>query len=59
MVKLGDSLISWKSKKQQTIAEEEYRSLATLIAELIWLSGLLDELHFPVDIPILVFTDSK
>jgi len=63
MVKLGDSLISWKSKKQQTVsrssAEAEYRSLAALVAELIWLAGLLDELQFPVDIPISVFTDSK
>jgi len=63
MVKLGDSLISWKSKKQQTVsrssAEAEYRSLAALVAELIWLAGLLDELQFTVDIPISVFTDSK
>jgi len=63
MVRLGDSLISWKSKKQQTVsrssAEAEYRSLAALVAELVWLAGLLKELHCPVASPILVFTDSK
>nr|XP_019068974.1 uncharacterized protein LOC109120063 [Solanum lycopersicum] len=63
MVKLGDSLISWKSKKQQTVsrssAEAEYRSLAALVAELIWLAGLLNELHFSGATPISVFTDSK
>lgn len=63
IVKLGDSLVSWKSKKQQTVnrssAEAEYRSLAALVAELVWLAGLLKELHCPVVNPILVFTESK
>lgn len=62
IVKLGDSLISWKSKKQQTISRSstqvEYMSLAALFAELVWKTGLLKELNFPVSIPILVFTNS-
>ncbi|XP_059285884.1 uncharacterized mitochondrial protein AtMg00810-like [Lycium ferocissimum] len=38
MVKVGNSVVSWKSKKQTTVsissAESEYRSLATTVAEL-------------------------
>ena len=37
-IKLGESLISWKSKKQSTVsrisAESQYRSLASIVAEL-------------------------
>ncbi|XP_039003777.1 uncharacterized mitochondrial protein AtMg00810-like [Hibiscus syriacus] len=49
-VKLGDSSLSWKSKKQNTIArsstEEEYRSMAITAVEIVWLTGLLNELRF-------------
>ena len=42
---LGDSLISWRSKKQIVVAcsniEAEYRALAATTAELIWLRWLL------------------
>uniref|UniRef100_A0A2N9I8J5 Reverse transcriptase Ty1/copia-type domain-containing protein n=1 Tax=Fagus sylvatica TaxID=28930 RepID=A0A2N9I8J5_FAGSY len=45
---LGDSLISWRSKKQSVVArsstEAEYRALADTTAELLWLRWLLQDL---------------
>ncbi|XP_015160301.1 uncharacterized mitochondrial protein AtMg00810-like [Solanum tuberosum] len=47
-VKLGDSIVSWKSKKQTTVsrssAEAEFRSLAAVVAELVWILGLMKEI---------------
>lgn len=63
VTQIGESLISWKSKKQHTVsrssAEAEYRSMASVVAELTWLEGLFAELNVPIHEPITIFSDSK
>jgi len=63
VIKFGDSLVSWKSKKQQTVsrssAEAEYRSMASAVSEITWLLGLFNELGVSIQLPITVFSDSK
>ena len=59
----GGSPISWKSKKQPTVAlssvEAEYRSMRAVIAEISWLTRLISELQVPSILPIPVKNDSS
>ena len=63
LLKYGKSLIAWKSKKQNTVsrssAEAEYRSLATLTAEVVWVNNLFKELGMNVHGPTIIYCDSK
>jgi hypothetical protein len=47
---LGDSLISWKSKKQARVSKSstksEYRVMSAVCSKIVWLCGLLAELGF-------------
>nr|GEZ39380.1 ribonuclease H-like domain-containing protein [Tanacetum cinerariifolium] len=56
---LGDNLVSWSSKHQQTIsrssAEAEYRGVANVVAETAWLRNLLREIHSPLSAATLVY----
>jgi len=59
---LGDNLVSWSSKRQNTVsrssAEAEYRTVANGVAEATWLRQLLLELHAPLRRATLVYCDN-
>jgi hypothetical protein len=61
-VYLGPNLISWSSKKQPTVSrsssEAEYRSLANVTAEVLWLQSLLSELHYSSNSSPLLYCDN-
>jgi hypothetical protein len=48
---IGDSLVSWSSKRQPTVSrssnEAEYRAVANAVSECCWLRNLLGELGVP------------
>lgn len=62
-VQLGDTPIAWKTKKQHTVsrssAEAEYRSMASVCCELIWLKSLLSSLGITHPQPMQLFCDSQ
>ncbi|KAF3636620.1 hypothetical protein FXO38_24071 [Capsicum annuum] len=62
-VKFGDALVTWKSKKQEPIArslaEEEFRSMALVVAKITWLIGLYKELGVLIQQPVSLLCDSK
>ncbi|GJZ57761.1 ribonuclease H-like domain-containing protein, partial [Tanacetum coccineum] len=59
---LGDNLLSWSAKRQHTLsrscAEAEYRGVANVVAETVWLFNLLRELHSPLSTATLVYCDN-
>ena len=60
---VGGNLVSWRSKKQGVVArstaEAEYRAMALGVSELVWLKGLMKELHLHDGAPLLLKCDSK
>lgn len=63
LVKNGNSLVSWKSKKQNVVfrssAEAKYSSMANAVAKVVWLTPLLKELHNEVSSPVIMYNDSR
>nr|GFC95850.1 ribonuclease H-like domain-containing protein [Tanacetum cinerariifolium] len=57
-----DNLLSWSSKRQETISrssvEAEYRGVANVVAETAWLRNLLRELHSSLSAATLVYCDN-
>ncbi|KAH9725878.1 protein kinase domain-containing protein [Citrus sinensis] len=62
-IMLGNSPISWKTKKQPVVsrssAEAEYRAMATTTCELVWLKTLLPDLHVTHPMPITLHCDNQ
>jgi len=60
---LGNSLISWKSKKQNVASssstEAEYRAMAVASDEMVWLNQLLQDLHITITTQAKLMCDNK
>ena len=59
---LGNSLISWKCKKQDKVfkssTKAEYRAMLAACSEIVWLWGLLSGLGFPQSLPTPLNADN-
>lgn len=62
-VKFGETVISWRCKKQHTVsrssAEAEYRSMADTCCEITWLLSLLRTFGYYKLTPVTLACDSK
>jgi len=60
--KIGNCLVSWSSKKQQSVSlsstESEYISATSAAQECLWLKHLLDEIGFPQGC-VKIFEDNQ
>jgi hypothetical protein len=60
---LGDSLISWKSKKQsiisQSFTEVEYRAMTSTTKEIVWLRWLLADMRVSFSHPTPMYCDNQ
>ena len=62
-VYLGDSLISWRSKKQGVVsrssAETKYKAMASVAYEITWVLQLLKDLRIEHSRPTMLFCDNQ
>ncbi|GKA72995.1 ribonuclease H-like domain-containing protein [Tanacetum coccineum] len=62
-IKLNGSLVSWKSKKHNTLSkssiEAEYRAMASVTFEVTWILKILRDLEWDQVLPVKLFCDSQ
>jgi hypothetical protein len=62
MFSFGSGVVSWSSKKQPTFAlsstEVEYKSIAIVACEVVWLQKLLSHLGQSVDALVVIYYDN-
>nr|GEZ62428.1 integrase, catalytic core [Tanacetum cinerariifolium] len=60
-VKLNGSLVSWKSKKQNTLSKSsaEYRAMASVTLEIVWILKILKDLNWENLLHVNLFCDSQ
>ncbi|XP_020082391.1 uncharacterized protein LOC109705988 [Ananas comosus] len=60
---LGDSLISWRAKKQNIVskssAEAEYRAMSATASEIVWLRRLLGDIGITCSTPTPLYCDNQ
>ena len=60
---LGDAPLTWRSKKQPTVslssAEAEYKAMAMVTKEIVWLTHILQDMFVEVPRPITLHCDNK
>ncbi|GKC40544.1 secreted RxLR effector protein 161-like protein [Tanacetum coccineum] len=63
MLLLCETPISWKTKKQslvsRSLAESEYKAIASTVSEIIWVRWLLSELHVHNQLATPLFCDNQ
>lgn len=63
IVQLGNTPISWKSQKQETMSlsssQAEYRALRKVVGELEWLNRLFEKLSVPTSTPYATFCNNQ
>ena len=63
MVFFGNSLVSWRSKKQDTVSrsstESKYKPLGTLASEIIWILKILKDVGVNNLVPVNTFCDNE
>ncbi|GKA58631.1 hypothetical protein Tco_0757944 [Tanacetum coccineum] len=62
-VSVNGNLVSWKIKKQATLskssAEAEYRAMASVTYEVMWIVKILKDFNIDILIPASLFCDNK